>query len=256
MKLGKKAKERDAQDAFLVEGVRMMREVPSGELLEAWVSQSFARDPAHREDLQHLERLGVTPELVTDEVFRACADTRTPQGILGVVRQRHYRPEDLLGDGTWPALVMVLENLQDPGNLGTILRTGEGAGVTGVLMSRGCADLYNPKVTRATMGSIWRMPFVYTEDFFGSLHWLKEQGVTLCAAHLQGAVDYDAPDYGGPSAFMIGNEGNGLSDEAARMADVRIRIPMRGSVESLNASIAAAVLMYEALRCRRAKGIG
>ena len=150
-----------------------------------------------------------------------------------------------------PALLMILEHLQDPGNLGTIIRAGEGAGVTGVIMDASTADIYNPKVIRSTMGSVLRVPFVYTEDLCGTLQWLKKQDVRLFAAHLKGKNSYEQENYCQSTGFLIGNEANGLSDEAASLADTYIRIPMAGRVESLNAAVAASVLMFEAARQRR-----
>ncbi len=146
---------------------------------------------------------------------------------------------------------MVLDHLQDPGNVGTILRAGEAAGVTGVILSAGCADIYNPKVIRSTMGSIYRMPFVYVEDLPEVLEELKRRGIHCYAAYLEGKNSYDRESYVKGSAFLIGNEGNGLSEEVAACADIRIRIPMLGQVESLNAAAAATVLMFEAARQRR-----
>ena len=168
-----------------------------------------------------------------------------------VVSQQHYRLEDLFGQRTEP-LLLILENLQDPGNLGTIIRTAEGAGVTGILMSRGTADLYNPKVTRSTMGSIFRVPFLYTDNLPEAIAKVKQAGVAVCAAHLQGRHTYDGEDYTKGTAFLIGNESRGLSDGISELADVRVRIPMAGKVESLNAAVAASILMYEAGRQRRA----
>ena len=147
-------------------------------------------------------------------------------------------------------LIMALENLQDPGNLGTVLRTAEGAGVTGILLSSGCVDLYNPKVIRSTMGSIYRMPFFVADDFHAAIRELKEHGVRWYAAHLKGEDSYDRKDYRQPTGFLIGNESRGLSDETAKLADGYIRIPMCGRVESLNAAVASAILMYEASRQR------
>ena len=147
--------------------------------------------------------------------------------------------------------VIVLDNLQDPGNLGTILRTAEGAGVSGVLLSRESVDLYNPKVIRSTMGSIYRMPFFYSQDLREDLKKWKSRGICLYAAHLKGSRPYDEADYRQPAAFLIGNESQGLTEETADLADCRIRIPMEGQVESLNAAVASAVLMYEARRQRR-----
>ena len=147
-------------------------------------------------------------------------------------------------------LIIILENLQDPGNLGTILRTAEAAGATGILLSRGCADLYNPKVTRSTMGSIFRVPFVYTDDLKDAIARLKAQGVRVLATHLAGSVELYEESFTTPTAILIGNESRGLTDETAALADQAIRIPMSGSVESLNAAVAAAVCLYEARRQR------
>lgn len=172
-----------------------------------------------------------------------------------MARRKEPSAEEMfdLQAGGKPPLLMVLDNLQDPGNLGTILRTGEGAGVTGVVMSSDCVDLYNPKTVRSTMGSVYRVPCRREDDMERFLHKMKEAGIRIYAAHLKGTADYDEEDYTGGSAFLIGNEGNGLKEETARMADTYIRIPMEGEVESLNAAIAATILMFEAGRQRRRK---
>lgn len=149
------------------------------------------------------------------------------------------------------AHLLVLDNIQDPGNLGTIFRTAEAAGVTGVFLSRDCADIYNPKTVRSTMGAIFRQPFVYVEDLPGAISRMKEKGICVFAAHLQGERSYDREDYRKKTAFLVGNEGNGLRREVEEMADVRVRIPMAGRAESLNAAIAAGVLMFEVARQRR-----
>ena len=127
----------------------------------------------------------------------------------------------------------------------------EGAGVTGILMDRECVDIYNPKTIRSTMGSVYRMPFVYVEDLGKGIQDLKDKGITTYAAHLEGKHSYDEEDLTNPCAFLIGNEGNGLRREIADMADCYIKIPMLGQVESLNAAIASSVLMFEAARQRR-----
>ena len=176
------------------------------------------------------------------------SDTQTPQGILCLVKIPSYSLEDVLA-GENP-LILVLEDLQDPGNVGTILRTGEGAGVTGVIMSRNTVDLFNPKTIRSTMGSVYRMPFFCAEDMGAVMDALSARRICTCAAHLRGERSYTQEDYRRPCAFLIGNEGNGLSDSLAGRADRLVRIPMAGKVESLNAAIASAVLMYEANRQR------
>lgn len=242
VQLQKKGKERTAQDVFVVEGIKMFQEVPKERLVQTYVSESFYNKNKKLFD----GKQQVT--LLSDRVFETVSDTKTPQGVLCLVKQYHYKMEDLLGNCP---LLMVLENLQDPGNLGTILRTAEGAGVTGILMTEGCVDLYNPKVIRSTMGSVYRMPFYYTDNLKRELLALKQNGVTLYAAHLKGTGTYDEQNYGKASGFLIGNESKGLTDETAALADVYVKIPMCGQVESLNAAVASAVLMYEANRQRR-----
>ncbi len=154
---------------------------------------------------------------------------------------------DMLTDN--PLLILV-ENLQDPGNLGTILRMGEGAGVTGVVMSSNTVDIYNPKTIRSTMGSIFRVPFVYVQDFSDAVSQCQNSGIKVYAAHLDGKNTYLGEDYREGTAFLIGNEGNGLTDDITKQADTLIRIPMHGEVESLNAAIACTILTYEAVRQR------
>lgn len=253
--LKKKRKARDEEQIFLAEGLRMFREVPGDMLRELYVSEAFYEKERELVDRKAGEA-GVFPEVLSEQVFSHVSDTRTPQGVLCVVRRREEMScEELLQpdqEGRKP-LLMVLDNLQDPGNLGTIVRTGEGAGVTGIFLSRDCVDLYNPKTIRSTMGSIYRMPCLYVGDLPELLMEMKKKKIQTYAAHLEGRTDYDREDYTGGCAFLIGNEGNGLRREVAELADTYILIPMEGEVESLNAAIAATVLMFEAGRQRRRK---
>ncbi len=248
----KKPKERRKEDVFLVEGIKMVLEAPRESVKEIYVSESFLekQKAAIPEAMMRCLAEGKSGyEIVSDKVFAAMSDTQSPQGILAVLRAQHYEMKDLFGKGA--PLIMVLENIQDPGNLGTILRTSEGAGVSGILMTSGTADVYNPKVIRSTMGSIFRQPFVYTEDLHGDIQRLKAEGIRVFAAHLKGTAQYDEASYTGGTAFLIGNESKGLTDETASLADQYIRIPMLGKVESLNAAVASSILMYEAARQRR-----
>lgn len=246
--LKKKRKLRDEEHVFLVEGIRMFREVPVDELQEVYVSESFYKKEKVLVNAI-AGQAGVRIEVLTDTVFAHASDTKTPQGVLCVVRQKSYKLEDLLkGEKRH---LLVLDNLQDPGNMGTIVRTAEGAGVTGVIMSRDCVDIYNPKTIRSTMGSIFRVPFFVTEDLHETIRQLQNAQISVYAAHLEGSVCYDTPDYTKGTAFLIGNEGNGLTKETAALADTYIRIPMGGQLESLNAAMAAGILMYEANRQRR-----
>lgn len=227
----------------MVEGTKMFLEAPADRVREVYVSESFLERCSCRDKL---ERTGY--EVVADALFSKISDTCTPQGILCVVEQFHYNMKKLLQKER--PLLLLLENIQDPGNLGTMLRTAEGAGVDGIIMSRDTVDIYNPKVIRSTMGSVYRMPFLYADDLTAAIGELKAEGVNVCAAHLKGKRTYTETDYRGGTAFLIGNEGNGLRDETAELAQTYIRIPMEGKVESLNAAVAAAILMYEAARQR------
>ena len=242
--LRRKGKVRKEMGLFLVEGPRMFQEVPSERLVKTFVSESFLKKQENRELLT-----GVRYEEVSDAVMQYMADTQTPQGILAEVRQMNWKIEDMLKEKE-PSLIL-LETLQDPGNLGTILRAAEGAGISGVIMNMETVDIYNPKAIRSTMGAVYRLPFVYAKDWAGTLNYLKEQGIRLYAAHLEAEHCYEEEDYTRGSGFLIGNEGNGLTDETAQMADSYIKIPMAGKVESLNAAVAASVLMFEAARQRR-----
>ena len=233
--LNARHKERARTGLFTAEGVKLFTETPRNLLERVFVSASFvAANPALLREVPY--------ETVEDTLFSRICDTKTPQGILSVVRQPAYQREDLLGNGA--PFLLVLEDLQDPGNVGTILRTAEGAGVTGILLTGGCADLFAPKTIRSTMGSVFRVPFLYEDDPADTMDWLAENRIKTYAAHLSGSCSYRAPSYLDGCAFLIGNEGNGLSDYLTQRCDVRIRIPMEGKLESLNAAVASAILMY------------
>lgn len=249
-----KSKQRRKDKVFVAEGAKMYQEAPEQLIREVYVSGGYLErlDAGGQQDrlpvAAKLARTGY--EEVSDEVFARMSDTQSPQGILAVVEQPEYKLSILLKNEN--PLFVILENLQDPGNLGTILRTGEGAGITGVIMSGDTVDIFNPKVIRSTMGSIYRVPFLYETDLCETVERLHEAGVKTYAAHLQGSIYYNTCSFDSPTAFIIGNEGNGLTDSLAEAASCYLKIPMEGEVESLNAGVAAALLMYEAHRQRMA----
>ena len=241
-----KAKERKKQGVFVVEGPKMSFEAPYDWVSAVYMSESFFNDDRFKEEKK---RFLDKTEIVSDAVFKSMSDTQTPQGVLAIVKMPHYEIDELFkGDKTE---LLVLESIQDPGNLGTIFRTAEAAGATGILLSSDSVDVYNPKVIRSTMGAVFRMPFFYVKDLPAAVKSLSGQGIRTYAAHLNGKNVYDEEDYTEGCAFLIGNEGNGLRDEVSECADCLIRIPMCGKAESLNAAVAAAVLMFEAGRQRR-----
>lgn len=248
--LAAKKKERDRQGLFIVEGPKMFGEAPAERISRVYLSQSAA---AQMQGQYGAKLAGLSCEVVSDEVFAKMSDTKTPQGILCLVRQQQYNIEEILqGKDKKQSLLIILENIQDPGNLGTIFRTAEAAGADGVIMSSRTADIYNPKTIRSTMGSVYRIPFLYAEDLSSVIKRVREKGVRVYAAHLGGTAAYDACSYQKGTAFLIGNEANGLREETAACADTMVHIPMEGQVESLNAAVASSILLFEAARQRRA----
>jgi len=242
VQLQNKTKIRKENKEFVVEGIKMVEEAPKDRIVKIYISENFAK-----ENDELVRKIDTEYEIVSDNVFSQMSDTKTPQGILAIVKMLEHSINDFFNA---IPLIIIIENLQDPGNLGTIIRMGEGAGVSGVIMSSNTVDIYNPKTIRSTMGSIFRVPFVYENDFFKAIDFIKDKEIIVYAAHLDGKNSYTAEKYSGPSAFLIGNESNGLTEEVAKKADVLIRIPMCGKVESLNAAIATTVLLYEAKRQR------
>lgn len=251
IKLQKQSKVRNEQGVFVCEGKKMFEEVANQKrnliqkvyLAESYYHQYVKQDPTYLKDMDF--------EVVSDQVMKEASDTITPQGVLAIVKQPTYTLSDMLSGES--IRLLLLEDIRDPGNLGTMVRTAEGVGTSGIVLSKDSVDMFNPKVIRSTMGAIFRVPFLYAEDFLACLNQIKSEGIEVYAAHLQGAVWYDQVSYQGKSAILIGNEANGLSDEATSLSSQRIKIPMEGHVESLNAAIAAAVLMYESYRQIRNK---
>ncbi len=243
-----KSKVRKERGAFIIEGSRSVYELTKENCLELYVSEHFLQQ-ADAQEKERLAQLCPTYETVTDTVFGRLSDTRTPQGILAVAKMPEHTLQELQRTAS---LLLLLERIQDPGNMGTLLRSAEAAGVTGVIVSEDSADIFQPKVVRATMGSLMRLPIVRTKDFIRTVKELQEEGIALYAAALSGAVPYDKADWNRPCGVMIGNEGAGLSKEAQEAATKTVQIPMAGAVESLNAAVAASVLLFEAARQRRA----
>lgn len=243
-KLQKRAKLRKETKTFVVEGFKMVEEA-SDRIQKVYISESCFEKEADKRNLAEKYHY----EVVSDKVFLEVSDTMSPQGILAIVKMPEYTIETMLQKEN--PLLLLLEDLRDPGNLGTIMRTAEGAGVDGVILSKDSVDLFNPKVVRSTMGSIFRVPFLYVEDFRGTLNELKKKNIALYSTHLKGTNTYTEENYKKSCGIIIGNEANGIQDDTAAMTDYLVKIPMEGSLESLNAAIAAALMMYEVYRQRR-----
>lgn len=187
--------------------------------------------------------------VISDEIFAGLSDTENPQGVIAVIRKsenRRFIPD-------LSKAYIFCDHLQDPGNLGTIIRTADAAGFGGVLLSKESVDLYSPKTVRSSMGSFFNIPRyegITAED----LKEYKELGFSLvCGVLLDNTIEYTSADMTKPVIITVGNEANGISEEILALSDVNVKIPIEGGAESLNAAIAAAVLMYEVNRQRRAK---
>jgi TrmH family RNA methyltransferase len=249
VRLMKKSRTRNEQGIFVIEGLKMLNEArASGHLLKVYASEIFYKERSERDPGFFS---GLDYEVVADSLFADVSDTVTPQGILATASMPACSLDALLANRQ--ALLLLLEDIRDPGNIGTMIRTAEGAGVTGIFLSPSCVDIYNPKVVRSTMGSIFRVPVCRSGDFYTDLMNMQKTGIKVIAADLSGKNYDEESDFSKSCAILIGNEANGLSERALNLSDAVVRIPMAGRVESLNAAVAAAILMYEAARQRRSK---
>jgi TrmH family RNA methyltransferase len=249
----KKRASREKLGLAFIEGKRLVSDaVAAGGLVrELYVAERFYRSGAYGDLEGDARRAGLVPVMVADPVFDLIADTGSPQGILAVIGFLAYSPDDLLGRGTGGSRVLVMDGIGDPGNAGTMIRTAEAAGFTGVAMSEGCVDLYSPKTLRATMGSALRVPIATGVRLEGWLPALRRRGITVFAA---------SPDVGkscfgrgfasNDVALVVGSEAAGVSEQIRRLCDCEICVPMIGGPESLNVAVAAGIIMYEALRRR------
>jgi TrmH family RNA methyltransferase len=240
------SKARRKAGAFVVEGVRLAQEA----FQAGWQAQvalfSGSLNEQGRAILDGFVARGVPAEQVTEHVMLAASDTKTPQGILVVLNQRELDlPAEL-------DFVFIPDSVRDPGNLGTMLRTAAAAGVGAVFLPPGTVDLYSPKVVRAAMGAHFRLPVK-------SLSWqaieehLRTQRLQVYLAAARAGSPYTESDLRGPLAIVTGGEAHGAGEQAQRLATGMIHIPMPGQVESLNAAVAAAVLLFEVVRQRRMK---
>ena len=227
----KDRKGRKETGCFLVEGRKMVEEA----LASAFPVEAVLADA---------DRLGeftlpddVPVYAMPGHVLAAVCDTKTPQGVAAVVRMA-----EVALDGK---RLVALDGVQDPGNVGTIIRTADAAGFDGVLLSTQCADVFSPKVLRATMGSVFRMGVRVTDDLPGLLGRMVQEGASVVSSQLDGEPFYQRSALNERFVLVIGSEGNGVTDEVKAIATHRVKLPMRGGAESLNAAVAAGIMMYE-----------
>ena len=231
----KERKGRRETGLFLAEGRKMTEEaLESGFPVQAVLLNTDGPEPFTVPE-------GVPVYGMPGHIFSAICDTRTPQGIAAVVATNG--PRRAMGKR-----LLVLDAVQDPGNVGTMIRTADAAGFEGVLMSGECADAFSPKVLRATMGSIFRVPLQVADDLPRALNDLKAEGSSILSTQLDGTPFYDRQGVNERFCLVIGNEGNGISEPVRALATHHLRLPMRGGAESLNAAVAAGIMMYDLTR--------
>jgi TrmH family RNA methyltransferase len=248
VKLLNNAKERREQRCFVAEGVRLCEDaVLSGVKIDRMFCTQHALEKYERA-LRAIAASAAQCYVVSPELMRSLCDTQSPQGIVCVCRMLDKSEcMDKMEQGTH---YLLLEQIQDPSNLGTILRTAEALGVDGVFMAGGC-DIYSPKVLRGSMGAVFRLPFTLSNSLSDAIEALKTKGVQIYAAVPDAsALPVTQVNFSVPSAVVVGNEGNGLQQRTVAQCSGRITIPMRGKAESLNAAMAAGILLWEMMRRR------
>ncbi|MFA4843384.1 MAG: 23S rRNA (guanosine(2251)-2'-O)-methyltransferase RlmB [Candidatus Margulisiibacteriota bacterium] len=231
---------RRKEGKFVVEGPHLVEE--AGQRIEFIV---------YAERLPIVEKLiglSVPAYKVSSKEFAALSEVDAPQGVLAVVRTFQSKLDELLKGAK--TLIVYCAGIQDPGNLGTIIRSADALGATGVILSKGTVDLYNPKVVRSTMGSLFHLPLVTVEDDAETIKQLKKNNVKIIATSAEAEKSCSDTELKGPVAVLIGNEGAGLAEEIIELADEVIKVPMAGKAESLNASVTTAILLYEISRQR------
>lgn len=259
----KQKKNRDKTGQYLIEGPNLIADaLRSGVMPELLLVSEKSLESSEISGLcrEYAEKAGGEDKVfvLAEKLFGKLSETESPQGIFGVVKRREFSEEeffkasqrlaDLGSENAGSSNVIVLDRLQDPGNVGTILRTAEAAGYGGVMVIKGTVDLFSPKVVRSCTGSIFRLPIIFKDTPQEALECLKSHGKRVVSTGLEESRYYYDADLKKDAAVVIGNEGNGVCTEFMEGADMIVKIPMVGQTESLNASVAAAILMYEAVR--------
>lgn len=240
----KQKKYRQQRGEFLAEGLRTAEEAVAFKAAQQ-IFYTVTEDERTLKLLEQAASMQLKLTCVSEAVMKKIADTETPQGIIAVCRMQEQPLEQLLASGK---LLLVLDRVGDPGNIGTMLRTADAAGVGGIILLKGTADIYAPKTVRSSMGSLFHVPVlsgVAEQEFIDNA---KKSGYQLLVTALDGADNLYQADLKGRLAFVMGNEAGGVSASLLQQADKRVFIPMRGKAESLNVAMAAGIVMFEAMR--------
>ncbi len=229
---------------FLLEGAQGLKELASSPKLIEEVLVTLDGAERQVELVEALSKKRVTITEVSDQVMSQIAGTRTPQGIVSVVQHLDIELDDLTS--LEPKLVAVIDQARDPGNLGAIIRAADAAGADAIILSSDSVDLYNPKVTRSTAGSIFNIPIVIDADLDAAIAWLKTAGLQVFSSSSEGLpiTEFKSEELAKPTAWIFGNEAHGVRQEVGSLADKTVALPIYGSAESLNLATAASVCLY------------
>ena len=240
----KDKKYRDLENVYIVEGIKMVKEA----ILEnSSIKQIIICDDCEKSDLISKEMMYEIAKYdciyVTNKIFKYITEVQTPQGVMAIIEKNNKDKEINYNED----IIVALDDIQDPGNLGTILRTVDSIGLSQILVSKGTADPYNPKVVRSTMGAIYRVKVIECDNLKETLKEIKKNKFKILVTSLDDSKSvYDMKYY--KKVIVIGNEANGVEEEIVKLADEKIKIPMLGKTESLNASVAAGIILYEYVR--------
>lgn len=240
---------RQKQNRFLIEGLKSVTEAidSSFHIDFIVISHSFL-DNNERKIRDLLKNIKDTRIFkAPNNVFKELSDTVTPQGIMAIVEQKQYQLQKVIKNNF---LIVALDRVGDPGNMGTIIRTADAVGADAVLVSKGCVDIYNPKVIRTTMGSIFNIPVIQTDNLLETLEKIKQAGGNIVTTFLDTNNYYYDVDLSLPVVIVLGQEDKGVSKDIVEISDYVVKIPMPGKAESLNVSVACGVLLFEALKQR------
>ncbi len=239
-----KTKTRNKESKFIIEGYRILTLAIEcrASIDYVFINEDFEKKQEHKDFLEILNQKNVKVYKTTNKIFEDFIDTENTQGIIGVVKSKNRSLESDLTDEN--RFVLVLDRIQDPGNMGTIIRTADAAGVDAIIALKGCVDIYNPKVIRSTMGSIFDMNIIHSTQE-EAVRILKLKKFDIVSSYLNTNNYYNDIEYNYKTALVIGNEANGINDELVSKSDVLVKIPIYGKAESLNAAISSAILMYE-----------
>ena len=244
----KEKRNRTKEGKYLIEGFRLIQEAFKAKMqIDCLMICEGSEDKVNEYLNEYVDENNIY--IIKKNLFNMLTSTETPQGAVAVVKNKELS-KDLKGE-----FFLLCDKVQDPGNLGTIIRTAHAAGVDGIILTKGTVDIYNDKSIRSTMGSLFYVPIIQEDEELSFTKKLKSEGFSLVATSLQESKDFFESDLKGKIILSVGNEGNGISEEVFELADKKVKIPMPGGAESLNVAIATSIILFEKVRQSLSKGI-